>query len=187
MKKHIIILFVVLLIALAACSSVQNEPSETINDNTAPSEIKETSTSKTTNGKPIETYTLPTSIKLNEGGSPLSGMIDGLEYEPAYRFCYYFISNRYIHLVSDQNAANAFIEELLSKQSLTEDLETMMLKDFVKHFNISKSDFLVATQKEIDAANSLGIDISKEEYEIPNADIIYTFDDEIINNYYRRE
>jgi hypothetical protein len=32
----------------------------------------------------------------------------------------------------------------------------------------------------------LGIDMTNEENELPNGDIIYTFDNDIINEYYRR-
>ena len=35
--------------------------------------------------------------------------------------------------------------------------------------------------------DELGHDINVEGAEIPNADIIYTFDNEIINNYYLRD
>ena len=38
-----------------------------------------------------------------------------------------------------------------------------------------------------DRVNNLKVDITKEREELPNADIIYTFDDDIINEYYRYE
>ena len=36
-------------------------------------------------------------------------------------------------------------------------------------------------------AQEIGLDISSETHELPNADIIFTFDPEIISYFYRRE
>ncbi|MBQ2842553.1 MAG: hypothetical protein IJE72_05910 [Clostridia bacterium] len=69
--------------------------------------------------------------------------------------------------------------------------ENMLMVDFVKAFNISKEDFEKAN---LQLAKVLGknnklmmnpLDYTNQEiYEIFNADIIYTFDDQIINEYY---
>lgn len=69
--------------------------------------------------------------------------------------------------------------------------QEMYLVSFVKHFKISREDFEAACEKKRlrfeELHNVNGHDISDEAHEIPNADIIYTFDNEIINEYYRRD
>ena len=67
----------------------------------------------------------------------------------------------------------------------------MLIVDFIKHFDISKENFEKAN---LQLAKALGknnkmmmnpLDYTNQEiYEVFNADIIYTFDDEIINEYY---
>jgi len=61
---------------------------------------------------------------------------------------------------------------------------------FIKYCHISKDDFAVALEKAKRhwlAYKISEIEFDHEEWELPNADIIYTFDNEIINAYYRRE
>ena len=69
--------------------------------------------------------------------------------------------------------------------------EEMALMHFVLYFDIQKEDFVAVVERlrEIreDQANRWGLDLFLEEYELPNADIIFTFDPEIISYFYRRE
>lgn len=64
----------------------------------------------------------------------------------------------------------------------------MYTVSFVKYFNIPREVFDKACDEFIERIGYLherdGDDISTESYELPNADIIYTFDNEITNNYY---
>lgn len=66
----------------------------------------------------------------------------------------------------------------------------MPLMRFVQVHNISREEFDSALNILIEAHewfDTLGfIDLSIEDYELPNADIIFTFDNEIIRYYYRR-
>lgn len=66
----------------------------------------------------------------------------------------------------------------------------MYTVSFVKYFNIPREVFDKACDEFIERIGYLhereGDDISTESYELPNADIIYTFDNEITNNYYLR-
>jgi predicted small lipoprotein YifL len=64
--------------------------------------------------------------------------------------------------------------------------DEMMLVTFVKHYNISKADFTTAVETMRTRMLRDSEDITEEDNELPNADIIYTFDNEIINYYYRR-
>jgi len=63
----------------------------------------------------------------------------------------------------------------------------MALVSFIKHYKIEKDDFVEAVQREYEWALDSGCSIYNEDCELPNADIIYTFDNEVINAYYRRE
>ena len=67
----------------------------------------------------------------------------------------------------------------------------MYTVSFVKYFEISREDFercCEQKRKRLEyLRDELGHDINIEGAEIPNADIIYTFDNEIINNYYLRD
>ena len=61
------------------------------------------------------------------------------------------------------------------------------MANFIKYNNINQEAFLTAVQKMYERYLANGWDISDEAYELPNTDIIYTFDNDIINAYYRRE
>ncbi|MCL2356961.1 MAG: copper amine oxidase N-terminal domain-containing protein [Defluviitaleaceae bacterium] len=58
---------------------------------------------------------------------------------------------------------------------------------FVQYFNISREDFDAALERMRSHGIRMGHDFSDELHELPNADIIFTFDDEIIRWFYRRE
>ncbi len=63
----------------------------------------------------------------------------------------------------------------------------MCLVSLVKEFNIPRKDFEYAAEKLKQRYVECGLDLYHEDNEIPNADIIYTFDNKIINEYYRRK
>jgi hypothetical protein len=88
----------------------------------------------------------------------------------------------------DEFHAWASEKHLKEHGSWSEEPTTMYLKDFVEYFNIPKEDFVAAVEKAKlrDTKNGIAFD-TREDNEYPNADIIYTFDDEIIDYYYRRE
>jgi len=62
----------------------------------------------------------------------------------------------------------------------------MALKGFVQKFHITRDQFDAAIEKLKKFDMETDTDMTQEENEIPNADIIYTFDDKIISEYYRR-
>ena len=82
---------------------------------------------------------------------------------------------------------NKFTEYFAEKYPMEKENGEMTTKAFVEYFNIPKKDFEKTIQEAIAIHIKLGQDISLELYELPNPDIIYTFDDEIINEYYRRK
>ena len=63
----------------------------------------------------------------------------------------------------------------------------MLLVSFIKHYNIQKEDFSAAVLQLYEWTIEKGFDVYHEGAELPNPGIIYTFDNEIINAYYRRE
>ena len=66
-----------------------------------------------------------------------------------------------------------------------EHFDEMYLVSFIKHFNIPREEFDKAVKEYI--SHRTTEELKKEFWEAPNADIIYTFDNEIINEYYRYE
>ena len=63
----------------------------------------------------------------------------------------------------------------------------MFLVTLIKQYDVPKEKFEEAIQKTAERLLAEGRDLTQEEYELPNADIIYTFDNEIIDAFYRRE
>lgn len=80
-----------------------------------------------------------------------------------------------------------FLESIAKSTNGGADMEEMYIVSLIKHFNISRE----TVQKAYDAYMAYSkLDMSKpiSEYrEPPNLDIIFTFDNEIINYYYRFE
>ena len=114
---------------------------------------------------------------------------DGYDYEDfgferKYRLVYYDISGYFVDLVSRDEFNDWMMP--FDKEHSGKELSEMYLVSFIKHFNIPKDKFVEACEEMKNDRLADGLDVYSEEYEIPNADIIYTFDNEIINNYYRR-
>ena len=93
--------------------------------------------------------------------------------EPKYRVVYYGMSGAIGGLIGNCNYQ--FLES------------EMELATYIKHNKTPKEELLAAIQEEYDWCTNNGFYITEEENELPNADIIYTFDNEVINAYYRRE
>jgi len=108
-----------------------------------------------------------------------------------YRYCYYNSHGSFWTLVPDVDPDEYY--EWLITLPRTEDFypngtaQEMPLVTLVKHFQVPKHIFVAEVERQKQARLALGDDLSDELYELPNADIIYTFDNEIINEYYRRQ
>lgn len=106
-----------------------------------------------------------------------------------YRQCYYQIFYQLAQLV-DPEELDAWEDEVYASDP--DETNEMVVKLFIQHFNISKEEFERANLELAKALYLPGCEImmnpkdyvNQEMYEIYNADIIYTFDDEIINEYY---
>lgn len=109
----------------------------------------------------------------------------GLEFVPTHRWAYYSIPSAFTELVGEREAYDwsKIVLPLFNENESSE----MLIVLFVKHFKISKITFDEAVERDKKVLLSHGIDIKEEEFEPFNSDIIYTFDNEIISEYYRRK
>jgi hypothetical protein len=94
-----------------------------------------------------------------------------------------------VNLLSDEQRADwwEFSEEDEKRTNYGEYQEEMVLVTMIKRYNIPKEAFQKVVNKCVQIGQKLGLDLMCERDEIPNADIIYTFDNEIINRFYRYE
>ena len=117
------------------------------------------------------------------------------KYEPQYPATYYWLTYGLASAanISYEEFDQWKLENIRPNEINGIEPQEMYTVTFIKDFHISREAFEQACQEfqlwledkserwaEGDAIFSM------EEYEMPNADIIYTFDNEIINNYYRR-
>jgi len=133
-----------------------------------------------TNSDPL--VYLPGSIRI----MPPEVALDLFLYEPKFRWTYYGMASYHMALVDEKdfNEWRDKYEEVTPKFT---DPPEMLLVTFVKHFDIPKEKFIEATENLRKLYEELEEDIYYEEWEIPNVEVIYTFDNDIINEYYRRE
>jgi len=146
---------------------------------TEASTSEKSSVTEKTSQTPLPIYK-PDLIEL-EPDNVISG--DFELFKPTKRRLYYQIPGPVIELVPVGT-----ISELFEKnEDIFIENQEMVLVTLIKHCNISKQDFERAVEKVVEQYIAAGADMTKEDNEIPNPDIIYTFDNEIINAYYRRE
>jgi len=105
-------------------------------------------------------------------------------FSPAYRLAYYSLYACVDGLVDSDKSYQWFQTEV--EPTKFDESNEMLVVSFIKYFKIPKSSFEKAVETEMKRDIDLGNDVTNEEYEPYNADIIYTFDNEIINEYYRR-
>ena len=109
------------------------------------------------------------------------------------RYMYYSLTYPHAQLVEDKEAYDKWYDEIV----VTDDMDEMLLVTFVKQFNIPKEDFEKANEEWIKFITDVRgrtpvtppFDTAHEAElcEVPNADVIYTFDNEFIKEYYKRE
>ena len=176
--KKAIILILAMVIVLSSCSANTIQKSD---DKASPAETESavfdnSDTTSTINSDKTE------EIETDNGGGEII--------KRKYRQCYYDITYQ-LSLLVDKDELNEWKEDVFSKSP--DETNEMIVKLFVQRFNISKEDFERASLELAKAfydPDSPGVMmnpkdyVNQEMYEIYNADIIYTFDDEIINNYY---
>lgn len=109
---------------------------------------------------------------------------DDYDFQRKYRLAYYRIWGEYMDLLTDEERADmgTWTEQDGEQTNHGELRNEMMLVSFIKRYNITREEFDNATAQLEDHLKGSS---HMEECEIPNGDIIYTLDNEIINHYYR--
>lgn len=104
-----------------------------------------------------------------------------------YRLAYYMLWGDFWATLTDEemNDYYEWSQRKLEETNGGADLNEMHLVSYIKRYNISREEFDSMVESFVKSCNELGFDMNSEMYEVPNADIIYTFDNDIINEYYR--
>jgi len=164
-------IFIILLIGLAACNvepEIEAEETTTMIESTAEQMATQ----------PI---VLPDPDKPEEIELTPEYYLSQYEYTPTMRHVYCLLPNYVMALCPPGT-----YDELFGKNDGKEPIEMSVVR-LVKHCNITLADFKEAFEKEQESYILRGADVMHEDNELPNPDIVYTFDNEIINAYYRRE
>lgn len=182
MKKTIILLISVLLgiaVCFSSCESVLPAEEENSSSETEQNRTENSDYSAENN---LPEYT-PGSVKLVSQNS------DNYPFERKYRMAYYRIWGEFSDLLSEEEYSDyqQWTQNVSEENGYGEFQNEMLLVSFVKRYGISREEFDAAAQKYTENSKRDNWDMLSEEFEVPNGDIIYTFDNEIINNYYRYE
>src|SRR5690554_3470176 len=111
---------------------------------------------------------------------------DEYNFERKYSKAYYKMEAEFWGLLDEEELEDFYecAEDSSEETNYGEHRDEMLLVSFVKRYNITREEFDSVVEKLIEEGGDSEV---HEEYEVPNADIIYTFDNEIINEYYRYE
>lgn len=114
---------------------------------------------------------------------------DDYSFQRSYRALYYSVYGEFFELLTEEQLMDSvdWLEEQSAQMKYGELQEEMLLVSFVKRYKISRKDFDTAVELYISHQGFISATMLHESSEIPNADVIYTFDNEIINYYYRYE
>lgn len=177
MKKMALVLLLALLLGIAACSREHKTEMATklATSQQGSYTIASTQTSATT--KSAEITFLPEKIKLNDSKNLYSSK------EPM-RDIYFGVFSAIHYVLPDNSWESEWDDDYIRKST---PIPEMLLVYLIRRYNVPKNEFEEALRKEAEKEIGYGYDLSEEEYELPNADILYTFDNEIIDAYYRRE
>ena len=187
MKRYFpLLLCLALCCALFACGNPAPTPTTTTTQMPIETEAPTTTETATTTQAPetTERPSPPTGLEYIPGSVKLDDQIGGdFSFTPTKRGIYYNIVGPLSEL-----APEGTLDELFEKdKDVYTEPQEMVLVTLVKYCNISRQDFDKTVEKYIEWCIAVGGDISEEQFEAPNADVIYTFDNDIINEYYRRQ
>jgi len=178
-RVFLIALSAALLAGCAACGQAETH---------APTETTTAMTAQHTTQAPMTTeieitlpnYPDPKVIKLD----PNEEYPEEADYKRTYRVIYYLIPYDLAKYVGSE-PYEVWVES--RTYSGDKEIHEMLIAKLAKDFNIPKEDFVEIYRRDVERHLRNGWSIYNEADEIPNANIIYTFDNEIINAYYRRE
>ena len=193
MKKFLLLLFVLLLL-LNSCTLTPASDSGSINI-----EVTAGATASVDTGidkLPVHVSVPPDQIKLDELVEQDYLEDEDFCYVPQFRWVYYGLYGWFIHWIDANGRLKEYDEfyrasysKRLRPNGMLTDATEMNLAAVIGHFNIPREEvesYNAALWKSW-ALQGVDLSIPTEDYELPNLDIIYTFDNEIINAYYRRE
>ena len=188
MKKTLIIfLCLVFCVSLISCKGTDKNSNENSTQTSAGAENDLKESLKSVNENSVNS----TSQNELKGNSFVSGDTgDGVLNPQKYRICFYQIPAFFSNLV-DKNTYEEWCETFFVGK-YPDDTNEMVMVSFIKEFNISREDFDKANveygkfveEVYYDACMNPQ-DFAEQEFsEVYNADIIYTFDNNVISEYY---
>jgi len=193
MKKIIaIFLLVSMIFGMTACKTNSEDPTEEQTDPTAESTSTNpitTSTTETITEKEYSSAPFYTTVPFDRdklpkyipGSIKLDDMIDSdFNFKPTKRRVYY---QAYLGELFPVGTSEDIFKDLDKFEEPTE----MAVVTVIKYGNIPREVFERVIKRMEEKYISWGANMMLEDNELPNADIIYTFDNDIINEYYRRK
>jgi len=183
MNRKLLSVILVMLLALLCTSCDRTDDTSSILSSVNSEFMETKSKSNSSDSQSVDYSDLPsyisgTIITDRESGGATTGM---LPVDRKYREIFYNLNSPYRDL-ADSTQLDKWINENLFGEDYESEMAIMKL---VRDFKVPKEKFEEAIEKQRQEYIENGFDMKREEYEIPNADIIYTFNNEIINNYYR--
>lgn len=175
----------ILFVVLVSCSIQKTDTIDTSTTNQGNFDLDITNkTDKKNNNTSATEFDKKEESSQEDAGGAVPGLAK-------YRLIYYNVPLPFWDLVADQDELQEWYENLL--EASPNETNQMVMKAFLEHYNISREDF--------DKANLKWAKIIRDDFEgspmmnpkdfanqetdeVFNGDIIYTFDDEIINEYY---
>ena len=183
MKRFILILvFVVLAFSACKISAPDNDSATTAATTTEAISTVRTTVWRTNPDTGLQEY-VPGNVQL----SPEHDYFEGCESSDekcSYRRIYYVIPGTFVDYYGER--AGAFSESYYSKASETEINEIAILS-LIRYFDMPKETFIELNNQEASLNALLAEYLDEEQMEVYNPDIIYTFYNDIINEFYRRE
>lgn len=181
--KKIISLFILVCImfSVSACGNEPVQQKETTGENSVQSPVLVKQSTTESQIKEPESYSVSQTQFSAETG-------DGVIEVKYYRDNYYSIAAPFVYIVGKD-----VYREWKETQPNPDETNVMLMVNFIRDFNISREDFDKANIEYAWRIKNLlnGTPVmnpkdfaNQEDEEVYNADIIYTFDNELINKYY---
>jgi hypothetical protein len=194
MKKHYIMLTILLCFCYLFYGCSNLTANETPSPSISPTPPIDPSPTPSTNPA-VTIHPVYGELPVYQPGSILlepQDSSDGFEFKRKYRLAYYLLDYDYMRVaINDQDEMYEWIQSIDEKTNYGEFRNEMLLVTFIKEFDIPRD----ALEREVEGITKIRMDMNEckegekthELCEIPNLDIIYTFDNEIISEYYRYE
>ena len=117
---------------------------------------------------------------------PIEYIAGDFLFTPTMRRIWYQISYEVMRILPE-GGIYEMTELFEREEDFFEEPVEMALVTVIRHFELSREALEEAVVKMYISYREHGFDIMQEGGEIPNLDIVFTFDNEIINAFYRRE